>query len=173
MRIDLPSRSLVLLVGPTGSGKTTFAARHFGSTEVLSSDAFRAIVADDEADLSATDDAFEVLHRVAASRLARGRLTVIDATNVQATARRPLLELAARQRVPAVAIVFDLPLEDAAARNGRRPGRVVPRRALREQYADLQRSLPTLAAEGLATVWVLRGSSEIESVEVRRVLSPG
>ncbi len=86
--------------------------------------------------------------------------------SICSTARRPLLALAARHRVPAVAIVFDLPLQEAAERNGRRPGRVVPRRALREQYADLQRSLPTLADEGFASIWVLHEPREVDAVEI-------
>src|SRR4030095_1976488 len=94
MNISIPKLSLVVLIGPSGSGKSTFARRHFLPSEVLSSDFCRGLVGDDENDQAATKDAFELLHYIAAKRLARGRLTVIDATNVQPEARRPLVALA-------------------------------------------------------------------------------
>ena len=109
MILNLPELSLVALIGPSSCGKSTFAARHFRPTEVLSSDECRGLVSDDEVDQSATVDAFEVLHFIVAKRLARGRLTVIDATNVQPRARQPIVELARRFHVPPVAIVFALP----------------------------------------------------------------
>ena len=108
-RITLPEYCLVVLIGASGSGKTTFAREHFMPTEVLSSDFFRALVSDDENDLSATNDAFDTLHYVAAKRLGALRLTVIDATNVQAFARKPLIELAKRFHILPIAIVLDLP----------------------------------------------------------------
>ena len=87
--LPLPSPSLVVLVGVAGCGKSTFAARHFAPTEVVSSDRCRALVADDESDQTATRDAFDVLHLIVDRRLARMRLTVVDATNVKPEARRP------------------------------------------------------------------------------------
>src|SRR6516225_12496518 len=107
--ISLPELCLVALVGPSGSGKSTFARRHFRPTEVLSSDFFRGLVSDDEMDQSASADAFEALHFVAGKRLAAGRLTVIDATNVHRDARRPVVALARQHHVFAVAVVFNLP----------------------------------------------------------------
>jgi protein phosphatase len=94
MQLTIPEPALVVLIGPSGAGKSTFAQRHWRPTEVLSSDACRALVADSETDRSVTPEAFEVLHCVAAKRLAAGRLTVVDATNVQPEARRPLITLA-------------------------------------------------------------------------------
>ena len=91
MKVEIPELSLVVLVGTTGSGKSTFAARHFKPSEVLSSDYFRGLVSDDENDQGATGDAFDVLHYVAGKRLAAGRLTVVDATNVQLESRKPLV----------------------------------------------------------------------------------
>ena len=89
MNIKIPKLSLVLLIGPSGSGKSTFARKHFLSTEVLSSDYCRGLVSDDDNDQAATNDAFDVLRYIAGKRLARGRLTVIDATNVQPESRKP------------------------------------------------------------------------------------
>src|SRR5829696_4512439 len=97
--LTIPELSLVVLVGPSGCGKSTFARTHFGRFETLSSDFCRGLVANDENDQSATTDAFEALHFLAAKRLARGLLTVVDATNVQQEARKPLVELARRFHV--------------------------------------------------------------------------
>jgi protein phosphatase len=129
MRITIPELSLVALVGVSGSGKSTFAARHFAPTEVLSSDFCRGLVSDDENDQAATEAAFEVLHFVAGKRLEAGRLTVIDATNVQPEARKPLVALAKRHHVLAVAIVLDVDEATCAARNSSgcsKPGSAPP-----------------------------------------------
>lgn len=162
MRIE--RGSLVLLVGPAGSGKSTFAARHFAKEAVLSSDAFRALVSGSEADQSATDTAFRLLHAAAETRLARGRLTVIDATNVTRAAREPLLELAARHgRVP-LAVTLELTVDVCLAWNAVRP-RVVPARVVRRQHATFLRAIPSLATDGFQ-VWRLRGQEEIDGAVV-------
>ena len=164
--MGLPDPSLVLLIGVTGSGKSTFAARHFRPTQVLSSDAFRALVADDETDQDATADAFELLHGAVDRRLARRRLTVIDATNLQPSARRPLLEAARRHGVPAVAIAFDLPPGVTARRNAARAGRTVPEAVHQRQVRALRRCLPQLPMEGFAAIWLLRSSEAIDRTVV-------
>ncbi len=120
-KLSIPEPSLVLLMGAAGSGKSSFAKKHFKPTEILSSDFCRGLVADDESDQAATKDAFEVLRFIAAKRLGAGRLTVIDATNVQREARGFSLELARQFHIKPVAIVFDLPLEICAERNQGRP----------------------------------------------------
>jgi protein phosphatase len=103
MHMKIPKLSLVVLIGPSGSGKSTFARKHFLPTEIITSDYCRGLVSDDENEQAATRDAFEVLHFIAAKRLARGRLTVIDATNVQAESRRPLVELARKYHFETIA----------------------------------------------------------------------
>src|ERR671916_933587 len=123
MRITVPKLSLVVLIGPSGSGKSTFARRHFRPTEVLSSDACRGMVSDDENDQAVTKDAFEVLRFVAGKRLALGRLTVIDATNVQPEARKPLVALARQFHCLPVAVVLNLPEKVCHDRNPDRPDR--------------------------------------------------
>ncbi|MDP9271603.1 MAG: AAA family ATPase [Chloroflexota bacterium] len=168
MIVPLPAGAMVVLVGVAGSGKSTLAARLFTPTEVLSSDAFRAIVAGDEADQSATEDAFALLHAALAARLKRGRLTVVDATNVEEWGRRRLLDVAARWRRPAVAIVLDLPLEVCLARNLARPARRVPAPAVRRQLRELHRSLPTLAEEGFSAVHGLSTADEVDRLRVER-----
>src|SRR3954469_9364247 len=117
MRIAIPKLSLVVLIGPSGAGKSTFARKHFLPTEVLSSDACRGLVGDDENDQSVTKDAFSVLHFIAARRLALGRPTVIDATNVQPESRKPLVELARQYHALPVAVVLDLPERLCQQRN--------------------------------------------------------
>src|SRR5262245_53985649 len=107
MRIAIPKLSLVALIGPSGSGKTTFARKHFLPTEILSSDSCRAMVSDHENDQAVTNEAFDVLHFIAAKRLALGRLTVIDATNVQPEARQPLVRLAREYHCLPVAIILN------------------------------------------------------------------
>ncbi|NJP80562.1 polynucleotide kinase-phosphatase, partial [Streptomyces sp. AA8] len=159
--------SLVVLVGPTGSGKSTFARKHFKPTEVLSSDFCRGLVADDENDQSASGDAFDVLHYIAGKRLAAGRLTVIDATNVQAEARRQLVRVAREHDVLPIAIVLDVPEDVCAARNAARPDRAhLPRHVIQRHRRELRRSLRGLEREGFRKVHVLRGVEEVEAAEV-------
>ncbi|KUH39353.1 MULTISPECIES: polynucleotide kinase-phosphatase [Streptomyces] len=159
--------SLVVLVGATGSGKSTFARRHFKPTEVISSDFCRGLVADDENDQSASGDAFDVLHYIAGKRLAAGRLTVVDATNVQPEARRQLVRLARAHDVLPVAIVLDVPEEVCAARNAGRADRAdMPRHVVRRHCRELRRSLRGLEREGFRKVHVLRGTEEVDAAEV-------
>ena len=168
MRLTLPSDAMVLLVGIAASGKSTFARRHFAPTEVLSSDELRARITDDPHAQNATDDAFDLLHRILAMRLRRGRLTVVDATNVEAWARAELLAVARRHRRPAVAVVLDLPLEVALARNAARPVPRPPDRAVRRQHRWLHDALAAMESEGFAAVHRLRSPEEIDAVELVR-----
>lgn len=167
MRIVLPDPSLVVLIGTSGSGKSTFARRFFRPTEILSSDAYRGVVSDDETDQSATDDAFDVLHYVARKRLGAGRLTVVDATNVQVRARRPLVAIARRHHVEPVAIVLDVPVATCRDRNRARPDRQFGPEVLARQRREFERSIQELGSEGFAHTWVL-AIEDIEAVEVHR-----
>ncbi|WP_432982412.1 polynucleotide kinase-phosphatase [Dactylosporangium sp. CA-233914] len=164
--MKLPELCLVALVGVTGSGKSTFARRHFAPTQVLSSDAFRAMVADDENDQSASGDAFAALHYVAGKRLRAGRLTVVDATNVQPHARQALVALAREHDVLPVAIVLDMPEDECWARTRTRPDRDFGRPVVARQHRDLRRSLRSLSREGFRQVHVLRGVSEIDAATI-------
>ncbi len=166
--IGIPQLCLVALVGASGSGKSTFAAQHFGRFEVISSDFCRGLVADDENDQSASKDAFDVLGYIAGKRLAAGRLTVVDATNVTQEARRQLVELAKAHDVLPVAIVLDVPASVASERNRSRPDRDFGPHVVKRHTDQLRRSLKGLGREGFRKVHVLSGVEAIETAEVVR-----
>ena len=169
MKISIPELCLVALVGPTGSGKSHFASRHFMPTEVVSSDACRAMVADDATDQAATPDAFAVLNFIAAKRLQAGRLTVIDATSVQPEARKSLLGLAREHDCLTVAIVLNMPEAVCLTRNRDRPERPFGRRVVRRQVQQLKRSLRGLKREGFRYVFMLNSPEEVDAVTIDRV----
>ena len=166
--IKIPELCLVTLVGVSGSGKSSFASRHFLPTEVISSDFCRGLVSDDENDQAATNAAFEVLHFITGTRLEGGRLTVVDATNVQPEARGGLLKLAKEHHVLAVAIVLDVPERICADRDAARQDRQFGSQVLRNQQSQLRRSLRGLRREGFHRVYVLSGEEEIESASFER-----
>jgi protein phosphatase len=166
--LDVPELSLVVLIGASGAGKSTFAGRHFRRTEVISSDFCRGLVADDENDQSASAEAFDVLHYIVGKRLAAGRLTVVDATNVQSRARAALVALAREHDVLPVAIVFDLPERICVERNTARPDRSFGARVIRRQLGDLRRGLRGLRREGFRAVHLLTTPDEVDAVTVVR-----
>ena len=168
MHITIPELSLVVLVGPSGCGKSSFARAHFKPTEVLSSDFCRGLVSDDENAQAATKDAFEVLHFIARKRLAAGRLTVVDATNVQPEARKPLVALAREFHVLPVAIVLNLPEKLCHERNHNRPDRQFGPHVIRNQSQQLRRSLRGLEREGFRHVFTLSTQQEVSSVTIER-----
>jgi polynucleotide kinase-phosphatase len=166
--LEIPELCLVMLVGTSGSGKSTFARTHFAATEVVSSDECRAMVSDDPNDQGATSDAFDVLEFIAGKRLERGRLTVVDATNVQVSARRSLLALAKEHDVLAVAIVLDVPPAVAVERNRARADRDFGAHVIKRQHDQLRRSLRGLKREGFRTVHVLDSTDEIAAASIVR-----
>jgi protein phosphatase len=168
MKLIVPELSLVALIGSSGSGKSTFARKHFKPTEVLSSDFCRGLVSDNENDQAATNDAFAVLHFIAGKRLAAGKLTVIDATNVQQEARKPLVALARQYHCLPVAIVFDLPERLCQERNRGRPDRNFGPHVIRQQRQQLRRSFRALNREGFRHVYVFSEPEEVESAIVER-----
>jgi predicted kinase len=167
--LRLPADAMVVLVGPSGSGKSSFAARHFPPSQVLSSDALRAIVADDANDQTATNAAFELLHAALAMRLARRRLTVVDATSVEGWARERLLAVARQHRRPAAAIVFDLPLAICLERNAARTDRRLPPASIRRQHQRMRGSLDGLAAEGFDPIVVLPTPEAVDALRIELV----
>src|SRR5262245_61585808 len=162
----IPDPSLVVLIGPSGSGKSTFTRKQFKPTEVQSSDFYRGLVGDDEGDQAASRDAFDVLHLVVEKRLRRGRLAVVDATNLQPLSRRPLLDIARSCQVPAVAVVFRLPEELCQVRNRQRAGRVVENQVVSYQWQQLEVVPAALQGEGFRLIHVLTTLQEIEEVTI-------
>jgi protein phosphatase len=164
----VPALSLVVLIGVTGSGKSTFGRAHFRPTEVISSDFCRGLVADDENDQSATAEAFELLHYIVGMRLKAGRLTVVDATSVQPAARRSLIALAREHDVLSVAIVLDVPERICIERNAGRPDRNFGPQVIRRQHDQLRRGLKGLRREGFSAVHELHGEDEIARTQIVR-----
>jgi protein phosphatase len=168
MKISIPEFSLIVLIGPSGSGKSSFGRKHFKPTEIISSDFCRGLVADDENEQSATNDAFAVLHFIMTRRLAGGKFTVIDATNVIAEDRKELLRLAREYHCLPVAIVFNLPERICHERNQDRPDRQFGPHVVRRQHAHMRRSLSQLRKEGFSQVFVLSSSEQVDEVEIVR-----
>jgi len=166
VRIDLPADGLVVLVGVAGSGKSTLAARLFRPGAILSSDDFRELVSGNPADQTATDDAFALLHAALGMRLARGLLSVVDATNVQRWARAELLDVARRHARRAAAIVLDLPLALCLERNAGRAAGHVPAAAIRRQHRALRGSLAGIETEGFSAVHRLTEAATVDRVQV-------
>jgi len=176
--IHIPAASLVLLIGASGSGKSTFASRHFDADAVVSSDRLRGVLAGDEADQEATEAAFGWLHAWLDARLAAGALAVVDATNVEWMRRSELISFARHHGRSVVAIVLDVTLELCLARNASRQ-RTVRAAIIRRQHDDLHESLDRLDLEGFSAVHIMRSEAEIEAVAVEiekgpvaRALSP-
>ncbi len=168
MKLTIPEFSFVVLAGVSGSGKSTFARKHFKPTEILSSDYCRGLVSDEENSQAATKDAFEVLHFIARKRLAAGKLTVVDATNVQPESRKPLIAIAREFHCLPVAIVLDLQERVAKDRNKTRPERDFGPHVIRQQAQQLHRSLRGLEREGFRHVHVLKSLEDVEAAVVER-----
>lgn len=170
--LQIPDPSLILLIGPSGAGKSTFAARNFKPTEIVSSDRLRAVISDDEADQNVNPEVFSLLSRIARARLAHGRLTVIDATNLETSSRQRLLRIARDLGTPAVAITFDVGLEACLRRNLARPHRVVNEEVIRRQAALFQRALARLNREGYASAYALNEANLNDAVIERVRIDP-
>ena len=168
MKLTIPELSLVVLIGASGSGKSSFARKHFKPTEILSSDYCRGLVSDDENNQAATNDAFEVLHFIAARRLAAGKLMVVDATNVQPESRKGFVELARQFHCLPVAIVLNLPERLCQDRNKGRADRNFGPHVIRQQSQQLRRSLRGLEREGFRHVFTFNTSEEVDAATVER-----
>lgn len=169
MQIEIPKLSLIVLIGPSGSGKSTFARKHFLPTEILSSDYFRGVVSDDENNQAVSAEAFDALHYIAAKRLTLGKLTVIDATNVQQESRAPLVAMAKKFHCLPVAIVFDLPEYVCHNRNQTRTDRSFGSHVVRQQRSQMRKNLRDLQREGFRSAFVMRSVDEVDAAVVKRV----
>jgi protein phosphatase len=166
--LAIPDPSLVVLIGATGSGKSTFAARHFPPTAIISSDYYRGVVSDDPTDQGATKPAFEAVHFLAGLRLRLGKITVIDATSVKPQDRAPLVRLAREHDLLPVAIVLDVPLDVCIARNAARLGGAPGPHVARHHVTQLRRGLHSLEREGFRYVHILRTPEAAEAARVER-----
>ena len=164
MEINIPKTALVMLVGVSGSGKSSFAKKHFSEYEIVSSDTCRGIVSNDENDQTSSGDAFDLFHYILSIRLKNGLLTVADATNIQAAARKKLLDIARSFHVLPVAIVFDMPQELCENRNAVRTDRTVSSHVVRRQMQDLKRSVKSLKKEGFKKLYVFKSEDEVDAV---------
>ena len=169
MELKVPKLSLVVLIGPSGSGKSTFARKHFLPTEILSSDYCRSLVSDNENDLKVTTQAFEILHFIARKRLALGKMVVVDATNVQPEARKPLIEIAREFHCLPVAIILDLPARLCFDRNKKRPDRDFGEHVIHQQRAQMHRSLRNLKYEGFRHIFKLESELDVSEATITRV----
>lgn len=166
--IEIPKFCLVALVGATSAGKSSFAKKHFRSTEILSSDFFRAMIFDDENEQSISSDAFDLLYSALNKRLSNNKLTVVDATSVQQSARVKLLDIAKEHNVRTAAIVLNLPEQILQQRNTARPDRAIPGNVVREHYDELQQGVNNLKSEGFNLVYVLNSLDQIDNVQIVR-----
>ena len=165
MRINVPELSLVLLIGPSGSGKSSFAKKHFAKHQVVSSDFCRGMISNDENNQAATNDAFDLLNYIIAKRLKNGLLTVVDATNVQKESRKQLIQLAREYHTLPVAIVLDLPEAICTERNKERSDRNFGKHVIRQQRQQLRRSLKGLKREGFRKLYILKSVEEVEAIQ--------
>ncbi len=166
--IEIPEFCLVALVGGTSSGKSSFALKHFKPTEVLSSDFFRGMVCDDENSQNVSGEAFDLLYYAANKRLNNRKLTVIDATNIQQSARKKVIDLAREQNVHAAAIVLNLPEEIMLERNQARHDRNFPERVIHQHCREVKRSIKGLKREGFRFVYVINSLEQLENTEIVR-----
>jgi predicted kinase len=164
-RIELPPTALVVLIGAAGSGKSAFAARHMPAESVIASDRLRAELGRDEADQDVNDAVFDRLKQTVEARLRSAQLTAVDATNTDWMRRSELIRLARQYDRPAVAIVFDLPLELCVSRNRART-RTVQTSVIRRQVEAVRRDRDRLDLEGFSTVWVLDSADQVDRVSV-------
>ena len=181
MLLTLPKLCFVALVGVTSSGKSTFARKHFKPSEVLSMDAFRAMVSDDRASNADVEDAVDVLHFIAAKRLAKRRLTVVDATNRKLEHRQRLLATARAFEAPTVALLFDLPEALLMQRYAEREHRYVARSAIEHallrhvgprmvqvQLRQIGSARKSVLAEGFDAEYRFTSPEEVEAVRIER-----
>jgi len=168
VEIKIPELALVVLIGPSGSGKSTFAMKNFLPTEIVSSDICRGMISDDENDQTVTSEAFDLVHTIIRKRLALGRLTVIDATNVQKESRKPLVAIARKYHCLPVAIVFDFTEKVCQARNQQREDRNFGPHVIRQQRTQMRRSVKGLKREGFRHIFTIDSEGKANTASVER-----
>lgn len=155
MLLEVPAGALVILCGPAGAGKSSFARKHFRPSQIVSSDQCRELIADDPAEQSVSHLAFDLMHRILRYRLLGRRLTVADSTALEKDARKDLRKIAHELGSPCVIILFDMELEECLARNARRPSRIVDESVVIDQWNTFQETKDSIANEGYDRVYIL------------------
>jgi protein phosphatase len=168
LQIEIPDFALVILIGASGSGKSTFAAKHFLPTEIISSDHCRGLVSDDETDQSVSADAFDLVRAIAEKRLKHRKLTVIDATNVRAADRKAWVDVARRWHALPVALVIEPGVDICVERNKSRPDRQFGGQVVQRMVAEIRKGLRGLPREGFRQVWQLSTTEGVEAATVTR-----
>lgn len=158
-QIVIPRNTLVTLCGPAGCGKSTFAAKRFLQTQIVSSDECRALVSDDAENQGVSPEAFDLMYFIIRKRLSLRRLTIADATNLKSEDRGKLIPIARRFRFNSAIIIFNISLETCLARNASRD-RVVPEDALRAQYQLLEETLLSIEGEGFDYIFIVNESNQ-------------
>lgn len=171
VQLVIPDPAVVLLVGVAGCGKSTFASRHFRSTEVLSSDHLRAVVSGEPDDQAASADAFAALRFLLDKRSKRGLLSVVDATNLERGHRRQLISIARDHGLPVVAILLDVEMEVCRVRNASREGRTVPEDVLEDQRAAFERSRRQIRDEDIEVAHILASAAQVARAQIARTRS--
>lgn len=162
--IKVPELSLVVLIGASGSGKSTFAYKYFKPTEIVSSDRCRGLVSDDENSQAASSDAFALARYITSLRLKNGLLTVIDATNVQEEARKDWVKLAREYHCLPVAIVLNMSEKVCSERNLSRADRDFGKHVIPQQISQLRRNIRKLKFEGFRHIYELNSPEDIEAL---------
>ena len=166
MNISIPEFSLIMLVGATASGKSTFARKHFSDTEIVSSDHCRALVSDDPTNQTVTPQAFAILHAIVEARLQNRRFTVVDATNLQPHARRPIIDIARRHDCRITVIAFDLPVQMLIQRNDLRNDRSIPNHVVNRQHRDMRSAIRSIHREGIRSIHTIRTKEDADQATV-------
>lgn len=168
MNITVPKFCLILLIGSSGSGKSTFARKHFIKTEIVSSDFCRGLVGDDENDQTISEHAFDLLHYIVEKRLIIGRLTVVDATNLKEQARKELLKIAHKCNCLCAAIIFNIPEELCRENDRKRTDRKVGGNVIRSHCQLLKKTINNINNEGFNYIYILNSHKDISEVEIKR-----
>ncbi len=164
--IEIPEFSLTLLIGSSSAGKSTFAQKHFSSTQIISSDHCRALVDDDENNQKASADAFDLLYFLVEKRLKRKKLVVVDATNLKSSVRKTLLRLAKNYHCQTFAIVFNLPKTLLLERHHERNDRHFEDEIIENHHYDLNVILPHLKKEHFKKIITLDSVETINEATV-------
>ncbi|MEN3038876.1 MAG: AAA family ATPase [Candidatus Kryptonium sp.] len=154
LKIRITPRTLVVLCGVAGSGKSTFAKKFFKRTQIVSSDHCRAMISDNPANQAVSKHAFDLFYFIIEKRLLVGRLTVADATSLSKETRSQLIEIARKYGFRVVIVIFDIPVEICIERDKNRP-RKVGEQVIRNQYVNFLEAKKSIPTEGFDEIFIL------------------